>query len=255
MQTTPLPNKEQPSEAYLNAYLNFLLSTNVDSDSDFPIWGFYLFDLNFDKIPELGILQHSGGSMGGYFTFYCFNGSEIVPVLNSKNEPTESSNYVQMLADIENKKVYLLKEMYLLRGNENGTYGYVSVINYQNGLPYVSGILRLEGNQKSDLEKHYSKSYFSEDDFLSDSELDGCLITQCYSGDEWNEITSKEYLRRKRELIPVDNSFVNLLDADTYILLYSSASELVDENGDYRNIMITEEKIETLFSKWLKYIG
>lgn len=55
-------------------------------------------------------------------------------VLTDKNEPARTSSYSQILADSENEKVYLLKEMYMLRGNENGTYGYIREIINQNGI-------------------------------------------------------------------------------------------------------------------------
>ena len=38
--------------AYVKAYTEFLLHEDIDPDSLFPIRGYYLFDLNFDDIPE-----------------------------------------------------------------------------------------------------------------------------------------------------------------------------------------------------------
>lgn len=111
-------NDDMP--AYVKAYMEFLLYEDIDNGHDFPIRGYYLFDLNFDDVPELGVLHDSWGSMGGYFTFYYFDGNGIARILNDRGEPVQVSNYTQILADFEQKKVYLLKEMYLLQGNDTG---------------------------------------------------------------------------------------------------------------------------------------
>lgn len=60
--------------------------------------------------------------------FYYYDGNGISRILNDRGEPVQISDYTQILADFEQKKVYLLNEMYLLQGNENGTYGYVREI-------------------------------------------------------------------------------------------------------------------------------
>ena len=104
---TELWDDEKP--AYVKAYMDFLLHADIDQGHDFPIRGYYLFDLNFDDIPELGVLHDSWGSMGGYFTYYYFDGNGITAVLNDRGEPVRVSNYTQILADFEQKKVYLLK--------------------------------------------------------------------------------------------------------------------------------------------------
>ncbi|MCM1536765.1 MAG: hypothetical protein NC126_12680, partial [Clostridium sp.] len=96
-------NSENP--AYVEAYTEFLSRETIDEGYDFPIRGYYLFDLNFDEIPELGILHDSWGSMGGYFTCYYFDGNGITPVLNDRGEPVQISNYTQILADYEQEKV------------------------------------------------------------------------------------------------------------------------------------------------------
>lgn len=146
---------DMESLSYFDAYMDFLLHTDIDQGHDFPIWGYYLFDLDFDRIPELGVLHDSGGSMGGYFTFYGYDGKEIIPtVLDAENNPVQISNYTQILADNEAEKVYFLKEMYLLRGNENGTYGYVDEVVPQNGVLYIDCLLRLQVDQTVDLEAY-----------------------------------------------------------------------------------------------------
>ena len=239
--------------AYIKAYREFLLNTDMDSDDDtgFPVRGYYLFDLDFDNIPELGVFHDSLGSMGGYFTFYRFDRNRIIPILNSESLPARCSNYTQLLADFENEKVYFLKEMYLLQGNNNGTYGYVREVVIQNQELYVYNILDLEVDPESDLKRHYEKSYASEDDFLSDTELDECLITQYNSNSGWEEISSKEYLMYKRELIPDENTFVDLRDTDVYHL--GSTEEMLDEaDGIYKNIQMTSEEMDVLFTKWLE---
>ena len=108
-------------------------------------------------------------------------------VLNERGEPVRTSNYVQILADVDSEKVYFLKEMYLLQGNENGTYGYVREVVKRDGIPCVYDVLRLEVDAGSDLEKHFGKAYDSEDDYLLDDDLDECLITQRYSRGEWED--------------------------------------------------------------------
>ena len=230
--------------SYEKAYTEFLLNANIDEEHDFPIRGYYLLDLNFDDIPELGILHDSYGSMGGYFTFYYFDGDGIKAVLDDKGEQARVSNYTQILADIEKKKVYLLKEMYLLQGNDNGTYGYIKEIKSEGQAPCVYDILSLEVNQESDLGIHFGTQYEGEDDFLSDPELEDCLITKRYSEKEWIDISLSEYLKQKRNLIPEENSFVDLREGD---LNYLGAN--YDDSGNllYTNVKMEKEEIERLF--------
>ncbi len=247
---TELPDDENP--AYVKAYTKFLLSDDIDQGHDFPIRGYYLFDLNFDDIPELGVLHDSWGSMGGYFTYYYFDGNEITEILNDRDEPARASNYTQVLADSEQKKVYLLKEMYLLQGNENGTYGYIREIKSEDQVPCVYDILDLEVDQESDLQSHFETQYEGEDDFLSDPELEDCLITRRYMEKEWTDILSSEYLELKRELIPEENSFVDLREGD---LNYLGAN--YDDDGAllYTDVKMGEEDIEQLFKRFVQSLG
>ncbi len=174
--------------------------------------------------------------MGGYFNFYCFDGNQTTAVLDSQNEPARISDSTQILADLEHKKLYLLKEMYLLVGNENGTYGYVRDIIDHDNLPYVNDILRLDVNQEMNL-LQYDTDYYSEDDYLSDAELTDCLVTQYDAGSGWSDILPTEYLKLKRELIPAKNSFVDLRNTDAVFL--------VSEDDK-----ITAEDIDALLLKW-----
>ena len=249
----PLPEEELSDEetesldeeeaAYVKAYTEFLLSADIDPGYEFPVRGYYLFDLNFDGIPELGVLHDSGGSMGGYFTYYYFDGNGITAVLNDRGEPAGVSNYTQVLADFEQKKVYLLKEMYLLQGNTNGTYGYVKEIRSEGRTLCVYDILSLSVNQESDLGSHFGISYEEEDDFLSDAGLEDCLLTQRYSEKGWVDISLGEYLKRKRELIPETNSFVDLRRLD---LNYPGT----DDDGDWQDVRMEKEEIAQLFRRF-----
>ncbi len=240
---------EEP--AYVKAYTDFLLYEDIDQGHDFPIRGYYLFDLNFDDIPELGVLHDSWGSMGGYFTYYYFDGNKITAVLNDRGEPARASNYTQILADFEQKKVYMLKEMYLLQGNENGTYGYVREIKNKDQAPCVFDILNLEvdreSDRESDLESHFGTQYECEDDFLLDSGLEDCLITQHYMENEWLDISSAEYLKQKRKLIPEENHFVDLREGD---LSYLGAN--YDDDGDllYTDVRMEKDEIGQLFRRY-----
>ena len=75
-QTIPLTDEKiDENPEYVKIYTDFLLNTDIKSDFPLPIMGYYLFDLNFDNILELGVLHHSGGSMKGYFEYYCFDGN------------------------------------------------------------------------------------------------------------------------------------------------------------------------------------
>lgn len=235
---------------YVKAYTEFLLYDDMDSDSGFPIRGYYLFDLNFDDIPELGVLHDSWGSMGGYFTLYYYDGNGISRILNDRGEPVQISNYTQILADYEQKKVYLLKEMYLLVGNENGTYGYVREIKSEDQVPCVYDILNLYVDQESAMELifegDYENQYENEDGFLLDSELEECLITQRYLEKEWIDISSSEYWKFKRELIPEDNSFVDVRRNED--LQYLGEASYDDEgNLRYTDVKMDKVEIEQLF--------
>ena len=241
---TELWDDEKP--AYVDAYTEFLLYANMDLDSVFPIRGYYLMDLNFDDIPELGILHDSWGSMGGYFTYYYFDGNEIKMILNERGEQARVSNYTQVLADLEQKKIYLLKEMYLLQGNSNGTYGYVREIKSQGQVPCVYDILNLEVDQESDLMSHFGHQHKSEDEFLSDPELDACLITQYYFEKEWLDISSEEYRKRKRELIPEENSLVDLRLLD---LNYLGVN--YNDEGLHTDVRMEKKEIDELFKQFV----
>ncbi len=240
-------------ESYFLAYQDFLLSAEIDQGSDFPIWGYYLFDMNFDGIPELGVLHDSGGSLGGYFTFYRYDGKEIIPaVLNEDESPIQISNDTQILADYDSEKVYLLKEMYLLIGNTNGTYGYIREISDENGVLYCNNLLNLEVDCDTNVEICYEIQHDCEDDFLSDRSIAAYFITESYSDGVWQKILPEEYLAKKRELIPEENSFVDIRDTEVYFLLCNSVYELTD---DFHNRRMTKEEIEVLFKKWIERDG
>ncbi|MBD5454043.1 MAG: hypothetical protein HDR30_07005 [Lachnospiraceae bacterium] len=242
--------------AYVKAYTEFLLYEDIDPDSLFPIRGYYLFDINFDDIPELGILHDSWGSAGGYFTLYYYDGNEISRILNDRGEPVQISNYTEILADYEQKKVYLLKEMYLLVGNENGTYGYVREIKSEGQVPYVYDILKSDVDQEKAMERIFADAsgmqHENEDEFLLDSELEEYLITQRYSEEEWIPISSSEYLELKRELIPVGNSFVDVRFNEDLNYLGGPNS---DEDGFLVDVKMEKEEIVELFSRYMESEG
>lgn len=241
----------ETDEIYFQAYKDFLLNTDIDKGHDFPIWGYFLFDMNFDGIPELGVLHDSGGSIGGYFTFYRFDGKDIIPaVLDENDNPMQISNYTQILADYEHRKLYLLKEMYLLVGNNNGTYGYVREITDKNGVLYCLNVLNLEVNYDLHSEKIYEVQHNCEDEYLSDSLASEYLTTELYSDGVWKKILPEEYLSIKRKLLPKENSYTDIRRTNAYILLCDSVYDLMDENGEFYNRQLTEDELNTLFAKW-----
>lgn len=87
-------------------------NADIDKDHDFLISAYYICDLNFDYIPELLVLHSSGGSMGGYYTLWYFDGDKIETILDDQGEQARFSGS-QILADPDNQKVYFLHEMYL----------------------------------------------------------------------------------------------------------------------------------------------
>ena len=244
-------NDDMPE--YVKAYTEFLLYEDIDKEHDFPIRGYYLFDLNFDEIPELGVLHDSWGSMGGYFTLYYYDGNGISRILNDRGEPVQISDYTQILADFEQKKVYLLNEMYLLQGNENGTYGYVREIKSEGQVPCVYDILKLDVDQEKAMERLFADAsgmqHENEDGFLLDSEFEEYLITQCYSEEEWIPISSSEYLELKRELIPEENSFVDVRLIDDWQYLGEAK---FDEDGLPADVRMEKEEIVGLFSRYME---
>lgn len=235
--------------AYVKAYTEFLLNVDDSQQEGFPIRGYYLFDLNFDGIPELGIWRDSWGSMGGYFNYYYFDGEKIAAVVDEEGEPKRISSYTQILADFEKKKVYLLKEMYLLIGNENGTYGYVREIRWDGETPCVYDILDLEVDCGWEIVGSGSAQHECEDEFLADPNLEDCLVTRRYLENEWVGISSAEYLKLKRELIPEENAFVELRREDFGLFCESNR----DEIGGPTDVRMTEEEIEQLFERYEEY--
>ena len=240
-------------DLYYNADKEFMLDyPAVDENNDFPVFGFYLIDMNFDKIPELAVRRHSGGSMGGYFLYYYFDGEEVKPVLNSDGEPARSidNDWARLLADFENNKAYLLKEMGALSGNENLTYGYVREITVdENGDLYINHLLALDVDWTMpgyDPEKDYP----TENEYLSDKELDPCIKTKKFAEDSWQDIPSEEYLEIKLRFIPEDNEYIDLFETEVYCLLYYYPRAIGDEPESYRQI--TEEEINALFDAWLE---
>ena len=216
---------EDERPAYVKAYAEFLLNPNIDPGHDFPI----------------------RGSMGGYFTYYYFDGTEIKALSDDRGKQARVSDYIQVLADFEQKKVYLLKEMYLLRGNQNGTYGYVREIKSEGRDLRVYDVLDLEVDQESDLSSRAETQHECEDEFLSDSDLEDCLITRSYVEKKWVEISSDEYLKQKRERIPEKNSFADLQEG---AVNYSEA-DYEDDDDDFRTDLRMEEKeIEQLFERY-----
>ena len=95
-----------------------------------------------------------------------------------------------------------------------------------------------------------SEIHHCEDEFLSDKGLAQCLITEICVNGEWERIQPEEYLAKKREWIPEDNSFTDIRDTEVYILLAESVYDLMEEEGKYRNRQMTEEEVDTLFAKW-----
>lgn len=248
----PLILSGRKNRPYFKAYAEFLLhsDTNMEEDPGFPIFGYYLIDLNFDRIPELGVYRDSGGSLGGYLNFYSFDGKKVAPVLEDGGEQARSSTHTKILADKKNQKVYLFKEMYLLQGNSNGLNGYVKEIKSRNGVPHVCNIITLDVDhdhlQREDLEK----SHDGEDLYLLDTELDHCLLTKRYSNGKSKEISSAHYLKKKRQIIPEKNSFVDLLDTKARVVC-DSIMELLDEDSRSHDKKLTSEEIDLLFTKWL----
>lgn len=240
--------KGDEKPAYVNAYTEFLLDEDINQGQDFPIRGYYLFDLNFDGTPELGILHDSWGSVGGYFTYYYYDGEKIAEILDENGEPARASNYTQVLADFDTEKIYLLKEMYLLQGNMNGTYGYVREIRWDGQVPCVYYILDLQVVGGGLDEPTLFVQHEHEDEFLKDRTLESRLQTRRYQENEWINISSKEYLKRKRKLIPEENAFVDIRRLD---LNYLGGPDLVD-NGDIVDVRMSKKEIEQLLGKFEK---
>lgn len=108
VEITPVePFHEQSKQNWEAAYTDFMLNLPVeDEDSGWILFGFHLLDLDFDDIPELAVLYHSGGTLGGFYLFYHFDGAEITKIMNDNNEPMKEPMRVQILADFENEIIF-----------------------------------------------------------------------------------------------------------------------------------------------------
>lgn len=251
---TPITTKVK----YVDAYTKFLLnSDNYKDDDGFPVFGFYLIDMNFDNIPELAVLHDSGGSMGGYFQYFRFDGKQIVPILNDDGSKAQCSYYTQALIDNKNKKIYLLKEMYHLQGNENGTNGYVRKIITKNGIPKFQNVLDLEVNRDIDIEKYDTTNDSCENDFLADTKLTNCLITKYYLNGICKNISAKEYLKLKQECLGDMNNYTDLYKCGVHYYFFDTTEQLFDYYflDDWSTVptkQMSRESIDSLFSKWLE---
>ena len=145
--------------------------------------------------------------------------------------------------------------MYLLQGNVNGTYGYIREVVNENGIPCVFDFLDLKVDQEKAYEIDGELNYLYEDDFLSAVELEDCLITRRFSGGNWIDISSDEYLKLKRATIPEDNDFIDLLGTEMNIIIYESNTDMWDSDLQFVSKWITKEEIDMLFTKWLSYTG
>lgn len=161
-----------------------------------------------------------------------------------------NSNYSRLLADYENRKVYFFREMYLLLGNENGYYGHVYEVVDNGGIPSVNYILHLEVDTDLDLEVRMRATHDSEDGYLSDPELEECLITEQFFGGEWIEITSAQYLEVKQRLVPDADALADLYDQGVHYYLYDENGGVYDEDGMHGTGVISECGICKLFLDW-----
>ena len=100
------------------------------------------------------------------------------------------------------------------------------------------------------MRSHFGTQYECEDEFLSDPDLEECLITQVYIEKEWIDISSDEYLKQKRELIPEENSFVDLREGD---LNYIGANYDGNGNFSYTDVRMGIAEIEQLFERYAQF--
>ena len=75
-------------------------------------------------------------------------------------------------------------------------------------------------------------------------------LTKRYSNGKSKEISSAQYLKKKRQIIPEKNSFVDLLDTKARVVC-DSIMELLDEDSRSHDKKLTSEEIDLLFTKWL----
>ena len=244
---------------YYEIYKKFLIEYRNDEEDTFVFTHALLMDINFDDIPELAILHDSDGSMGAYLKYYTFDGEKIIRI-QKDNEPSKLSVYARPLVNFENSEIFFVQRLYLISGNDNGKLSRTIKVKEKDNIPFLETYLELTVDDgkvyKDGSMKNFENHHAYEDDFLLDSEYDDYLIKKEFINSEWVEITSREYLNKKRELIPRDDDFTDFFNFD--IMTNNIYGDDLWEYY-YRNRTepknFTSDDAELLFVKWkLHYI-
>ncbi len=126
----PAPAEEEAPEAaeaspgwpdWARAYWEFIFNGRYSFD-DFAVSAVGLLDLNQDETPELVLYHYSSGSLGGWYSFYYYNGSEAVPVFNQEGEAVVCGTGLYLYYYPESRKLMMYHMMSIILGNYQGSY-------------------------------------------------------------------------------------------------------------------------------------
>jgi hypothetical protein len=239
--TSAIKNWEQ-------AYRKFMLSDmNKETPFGFPPSELRLIDLNFDGQPELTVVHNSGGSMGAVMYFYYYDGVGVKSILTNTGEIAGSTTDAALYFDTENKHSFLYKRILGFEGNTGLQYGYLSAFTTVDGIPFLNETLRVSANWQTDnySEKAAEANTENEDTILLTEDL---IVAEEFNGDEWRQITEKEYIDKRNALIIPGREYTDYMkQADSVKLSqFDALTAPVAEDV----VIPTEDEMNLLFSLW-----
>lgn len=236
---------DKKEKSWQSVYREFLLQNEYE-DPAFPTKEIYLIDLNRDELPEMVILHSSGGSMGGYYSFFYYDGKSVKSIMDKEGKNIRCGTGLQMRFFPETNRLIFYHEMIHIFGNEQGTYGYLKELINENGVPCVNNMIQVMPSPEATIEKALESDYQNEDQLVSNSDL---VLAQKLSEKEWHQITGEEYIVQKYLFMNPDESFMDYWNFGVSVSLSTFYEAIEDSEEGIKNIP-TQMEIEELFFEW-----
>ena len=262
----PAPAEEEAPETaeaspewpdWARAYWEFIFNGRYSFD-DFAVSAVGLLDLNQDETPELVLYHYSSGSLGGWYSFYYYNGSEAVPVLNQEGEAVVCGTHLYLYYYPESRKLMMYHRMSIILGNYQGSYGYVREVEETDGAPSVRNIIRVRQHPELTMEiaqdarkapGETAGIAANREDALVSNEL--LALAEKYENGQWETVSGEEYICEKYQLIPLGEIRRDYwgYGAEVTMSAYFTYQWQCAEDEDYR-VLPTKEEFEELLTLW-----